>query len=93
VRMSLSRLASQCEVALCAEAGKYHLLGLARVCMTSEDKKRATFEVQEVVLVWGNLSIERRGRASNPRLRYQSHCPDDSSVPSEYIERSSKTDL
>ena len=31
VRVSLSPLASLCAASLCAEAGKYHLFGLARV--------------------------------------------------------------
>jgi hypothetical protein len=47
VRVSLSNLAGQCEAALCAEAGQYHLFGLVRVYTASEDKRRKLCGVQK----------------------------------------------
>ena len=49
MRVSLSHLAGQCEAALCAKAGKYHLFGSARVCIASGDKERQFCELHKVV--------------------------------------------
>ena len=51
--VSLSHLASQCVAALCAEVGRYHLFGLAHVCIASEDKKRQLCELHKVVSTFG----------------------------------------
>jgi hypothetical protein len=61
VWVSLSHLTSPCDASLCAEAGKYHLFGLARVCIASEDKKRQLCKLDKVVLTCGLDGIRTRG--------------------------------
>jgi hypothetical protein len=53
MRVSLSRLVSQYEAALCAETGKEHIFGLAPVSRASEDKKQLC-ELQKVVSTCGH---------------------------------------
>jgi len=62
VRVLLSHLASQGVAALCAEAGKYHLFGLARVYVASEDKKSQLCELHKVGSTCGPDAI-RNGDA------------------------------